>query len=276
MRKSLITMAGMLACLLSSWGLQAATVLTFEVVAERRYQVFGTDTSLESLGTETFLVDIVLDDSAYTYTDVSPSYPEYVEDYREGRMPVVGASGLSEEAKANYVADHGFTNLTVDSQVALLRGGYTNESSPITINEQEFYLGFGKSEVHETLVAEDWVHRYTMSESLTLRYDFPAFNPDAALDTPGGFEALLASLLNQDGLFEFSSGAYYRGETCAPSVNWCGTSFTDPSPALGEGRDLFTGTATLVGISAVPLPGAAWLMLFALGGLVGTRRLQQR
>lgn len=289
MRKTLVNTAGLIGCLLSSWSLQAATVLTFEVVAQHTERAFGTDTTAINLGTKTFLVDLAMDESAFYHTNVYPgAYPALAEYYNLSMAPLVSASGFSEDAKASFVTGVGFNNLSLDPIPAHLNAPEWNHASIIggkawfdDAGQQRTKMHRQSSEVQESPTVdgpEGAVDMYTMTDSLRIAYDWPTADPNLELDTFDEFEAMLASSLQSESLFDFSSRVYLGTDWCIgtlcgrDSAVWTGQPFVPP---YGEGWVEFEGTATLVGISEVPLPGAAWLMLLALGGLAGTKKLQK-
>lgn len=288
MRKVLINTAGLLACLLSSTGLQATTILTFEVIAEHTEKAFGKDTPINNLGTKTFLLDLVLDEFTFTHTNIYDTpYPGLVEYYNLSTAALVSASALSEDAKTNFMTSYGFGDLSpVPSDAppnplhwnkARIEGGKAIFEDT---GRQFANINRRWTEVQESPTVdgpEGWLDRYIMLDFMQLHYEMPIAIPDLELNTFDMFEAMLASLLFEEELFEFSSSALLEADWCtadylvcasAASV-WNGTPY---SPPYGEGWVEFQGSATLIDISTVPVPGTAWLMLLALGGLVGYRQ----
>ena len=61
-------------------------------------------------------------------------------------------------------------------------------------------------------------------------------------------------------------------DECLVDVGICYVNVSGGAPMFGGSGVRYAGTATLVGISQVPLPASAWLMFSALGALFITAR----
>lgn len=262
---------------------RAATTLLFDVTGQRSEKAFGASTPYVQVGAFNFQMSITLDDSAYSYSSLSP-LPEGW-DYAYEAYPTINNIGspsinLTEQFAQSHGMGSGTDTTSTDSYNA-----YAQFLENSQINYSQHHVGFSK--IHtEHRITEDpdlpppfdlSLHKHdSLSDRVSLTHEYAQPQPDVDISSFDAYLSTLQGLMGEQGAFTFQHRAHYsKSLQCNDPLGslYC---YEVPQPSYSGTAILdFNGTATLVGISEVPLPAAAWLFLSALGGLGVLKRARR-
>lgn len=277
-----VAITGLVISTLFAQPIWAATTLLFDVSGQRSERQFGTTTSTVPTGAFSFQLSVSLDDGGYTFSDMLPpdlDYipPEWVDYTYDGHPIINNIASPSLDQTEQFAQSHGMDTLyginptSSDNYLSYAR---FMESSFLGFSEQ--VIAFNKTRTEQRLTPDpnfppigtrEFFKADSFRDRMSLEYEYDQPQPGLDISSFDAYIATLQGLIGEQDAFSFEHSAYY-GETvfCDDST----TTFCDIGiyePYYGSALLEFNGTATLVGISEVPLPAAAWLFLTALGGL---------
>lgn len=264
-----ITFFGILACI--TLPAQAATSLIFDVTAQRSVQGPGNGEEwLNTGGPSQFQFTVVLDDGQYSYSDeISAGIPFDYE--RDGVAPIASTAGQSVDDISSFKQNLNVVANTPDSSFSRISTSGTNSG----FHTQNIRIQ--QSTAASTEIGHPYQATYPLGTFTVAQHSL--FNESLSLteargpDVDGIAPSLEDYLQNWDTFngsldaFDFRhSASTYIDECLAGNSNLCASNLFG-QPRQGQAGVRYIGSATLVGISEVPLPAAAWLFISALCGL---------
>lgn len=265
------------ACLLflctssSSWAL---TTLTFHVDAT--VSTLDSQLNWQPSGSSQFTLSVTVDESRYSAVLYDPA--DLAGTTYSGistmDIPISRIAGTSADAarriashpdiagnpSPRYAAEYFEISEFGRSQSATLGG--QSDHSYATGSPYVASYWFGDFEVQRT---------YQYIESLQLGIS-EYMSRDPALPTPDDFFGLMNGALNVNDAFYFWHQIQGYAEECRVNIaNPSCMSSDNGMPAMDVDGVYYSGNATLVGISTVPIPAAGWCFATALLALLGLR-----
>lgn len=269
----------------------SAATLFFDVSTQSSYREFGTDTVTMPTGAYNFQLAITLDENGYTYSGDLPPAAEGSQYSYDGQPTIAGMSAPSFERTAQFAQSHGMDPATQQSNFAYARF----YQGPFTGSMQE-ELYFHESSRDTRSMADPNLPQQegflehnrvdAFSQDLTMRYSYPEPQPDADVTNFDAYLSMLQGLIGEEDAFSFEQYAIYVSSlhcfvdgqpgVISPAPELCvGDSGTGGFAHYGQSQIAFNGSATLVGISEVPVPAAVWFFGSALLGLMGLTRAKR-
>lgn len=243
----------------------AATTLVFNV--DSTISTLDTSGSWNPTGTSSFQVSVTFDETQYVHSTDFP-IPSLVTSYQSLTAPMTAHSGESADALAPYSQAANLTASAGGFTGALYQQGLyngTNEASTLEfVSRISDYYDVGSPYIGGQGVEVQDVYDY--SEGFRLYYNVGAMLP---VDPVAGSDVqdLLLGLIGVNDAFTFNHFAKELTDTCLIAISYClGMQGGVYQTASGLS---YTGTATLVSVSAVPVPAAAWLFGSAVLSLFG-------
>ncbi len=259
----------------------SATAFVFEVDSTV-YEPLNNN-QWQAFGSAQYQFTLVVDDTQVSTADVAPEMPAMLYDsYQDISMPVIGVSGESEDAIAVLRSGADLGVSTTVSQTAM-----SSETASTLLGDSQVLSFVGRvSERHETGDAftrdgQGIQPTYQYTEGFDLRYN--TYNDvDPQPMSLEDFLALTSDVVGVEGAFSFSHSALAVTEECLVDQPTFCPSLMDPGLVAALGLSIieiegirYSGTATLLSVTPVPLPAAGWLFVSALS-LLGLFRGKRR
>lgn len=250
----------------------AATTLLFDVAAER--YTARTTSAWAPLGEQwvaeggeyRFQLAVTLNELAYQFIDYEiPPENGYVNYSRIGSVPLIAVAGGISDEIGSFTASS-----SVTANASSFGEGFFNEYS-IGSRPPFNSLRFTNSVVDRNVLGTDSngmerVYVYEENLSLTRASDGPLSNSN--VPSFSDYLSLIRNHVDQQNAYYFEHEVFEGIDEC--TVDACGSGYA--GYALEATGFRYAGTATLVGVSEVPLPAAAWLYFSALAVLGYSRR----
>lgn len=242
----------------------AATTLVFNV--DSTISTLDTSGSWNPTGTSSFQVSVTFDETQYVHSTDFP-IPSLVTSYQSLTAPMTAYSGESVDAIAPYSQAANLTASAGGFTGALYQQGVTSAdySSIEFVSRIGDYYDVGSPYIGGQGVEVQDVYDY--SEGFRLMYSVVGamlpFDPVSGSDVHG----FLLGLIGVNDAFTFDNFAKEMTDSCLLIIDYCmGRDGGVYQTASGL---RYSGTATLVSVSAVPVPAAAWLFGSAIVTLFG-------
>lgn len=246
----------------------ATTTLVFDVSST--VSTLDTSGSWNPTGTSSFQVSLTFDESQYVHSTYFP-IPNLVTSYQSLTAPMTAYSGESVDAIAPYSQAANLTAGAGGFTGALYQQGVYNNtddaSSVEFVSRISDYYDVGSPYIGGQGVEVQDVYDY--SEGFRINYSVDAMLPSDPV-TGSDVHGFLLGLIGVNDAFTFNHFAREVTDSCLLVISYCmGRDGGVYQTASGLS---YSGTATLVSVSPVPVPAAAWLFGSAVIALIGLRR----